>query len=454
MKKVVLMMITLLAAIFFGGCKSIPDKKITEQEVATLWADMTLHVTRHTPSNSPTYASRALGYIGVTMYESVVAGFDSAKSLGGQLNGLRKMPSADIGKKYSWILALNSGQAQILRKLYDQTSEENKVKIDSLERVIQDLFSRHLSDDVVHRSIAHGKNVANQIFEWSKADGGHRGYLKNFDKTLVISEKKGGWKPPLFGQSISRYPLHPHWGKNRSFLKENSLLPLPEVIPYSTEPGSKYYNEYRKVYEKSKLLTQEEKETSLWWGDDPGDTFTPPGHSYNLGTIIIKKQNPPLIKCAETYARIGIAVADSFINCWKLKYHFYSERPSTFIFENIDEEWEPFWPDPPFPAFPSGHATQAGAASSVLGNLYGDATEISDSSHVGHERNQLRELDYKARSFMSLSQLAQEVADSRFFGGIHTDQDNIAGLQQGNQIGQNINRLNWLNENHEEVAAQ
>ena len=42
--------------------------------------------------------------------------------------------------------------------------------------------------------------------------------------------------------------------------------------------------------------------------------------------------------------------------------------------------------------------------------------------------------------------MANETADSRFYGGIHTHLDNNAGLEKGKEIGENINHLNWKNE--------
>jgi len=449
-----LLVFLLIVIVVLNGCHSrTHSPKLTEQEVATKWADLTLFVTRHTPGNSPTYASRAIGYIGVTMYESVVAGTDQSRSLAQQLNGLGEMPTPESNKEYHWALSLNAGQGEILRKLYNHTSDENKAKIDSLERMIRQSYADHLDAEIVARSTAYGKKVAEKIFEWSVSDGGHRGYLKNFDKDLVVPHKKGCWKPPLYGQSFSRYPLHPHWGDNRTFLKENASLPLPDFLPYSTSRQSAYYKQFLSVYQKEKELTQQEKETALWWGDDPADTFTPPGHSYNLGTITIKKLNPPLIKCAETYARIGIAVADSFINCWRLKYIFYSERPSTFITENIDEAWEQFWPDPPFPAFPSGHATQAASTAIVLAALYGENIEIMDDSHTGRTPDELRNTEFSSRSFTSFWQIAEETANSRFYGGIHTPQDNAVGLSQGKKIGDNVNALNWTHEHGNNFTA-
>jgi hypothetical protein len=277
-------------------------------------------------------------------------------------------------------------------------------------------------------------------------DGGHRGYLHNFDKGFQNAKKPGCWEPPLYGQSFSHFPLHPHWGQNRTFLKINSELPVPQIISFDERPSSPYYAQFEKVYQKSKTLTQADKEAAIWWSDDPSDTFTPPGHSFYLATAVLKQKQPTLTQCAMTYARVGMAVADSFINCWKWKYHHYSERPSSYIPRHIDERWESFWPDPPFPAFPSGHATQAGASASVLINLYGDEVSITDSAHVGRPRDNLRNVDFKARRFTSFTQIANEIADSRFYGGIHTPQDNEVGLREGATIGLNINQLSWKNE--------
>lgn len=197
------------------------------------------------------------------------------------------------------------------------------------------------------------------------------------------------------------------------------------------------------VYEKDKILTQEEKEAAIWWGDDPDVSFTPPGHSFYIATLALEKEQPSLIKSAETYAKVSLSVADAFINCWKWKYHFFSERPNTFIPKYIDHEWESFWPDPPFPCFPSGHAIQAAAAAVALEDVYGDTIGFIDRAHEGRERDEVRETEFVIRSFDSFWEAAQETADSRFYGGIHTTQDNTVGLEEGTKIAQNVIALNW-----------
>lgn len=433
----------LLWVICLFSCKPKQELPPADWELAVAWAEMATYLTQSTPSNSPTYASRAFGYIGLTMYESVVQGYSNHQSVAPQLNGLGRLAVPEPGKTYNWQLTLNAGQAAILRSIYQQTSAANKRKIDSLEAAVEERWKNFSNTEEIERSIEYGRRIAARIAEWSKTDGGHRAYLKNFDKTMQIRQFPGSWKPPLYAQSFSHYPLHPHWGKNRCFLVADSLMEAPLPLPYDTTPGSPYYEQFRQVYEKNKQLTIAEKEAAIWWGDDPDISFTPPGHSYNLGSIVIKQKQPDLITCAETYARIGMAVADAFRNCWKWKFQFYTERANTFIPEHIDPAWESFWPDPPFPAFPSGHAMQAAAAATVLAGLYGENMRITDSSHVGKPDDPIRLVGFKARSFNSFWAVAEETAQSRFYGGIHIPMDNEKGLEKGKEIGMNINRLQW-----------
>jgi hypothetical protein len=436
----------LLFSILLYSCQK--KQTIQENEVVLSWANLTLHLLKNTPANTPTFASRSLGYIGLTMYESVVQSSDNQKSMNGQLNGLADLPQKEKDKNYVWLASLNAAQAEILRSIYIQTSDENKAKIDSLEA----FFYAYLNEDQeegkynqadIARAVKLGKEIAQHIFEWSKTDSGHRGYLRNFDKKLVFEQKKGGWQPPLYAQSFSHFPLHPHWGKNRTFLKKDAEITTPDFIPYSEEKDSPYYQQFFEVYQKRKILTQEEKEIAIWWGDDPDETYTPPGHSYYLATLVVKAKNPPLAKSAETFARVGMAVADAFINCWKWKYQFFSERPNTYITKHIDSTWVSFWPDPPFPAFPSGHAIQASATATVLADLYGEKFSFTDSLHYGRRKDDLRNVAYKFRKFDSFWGVAEETAHSRFYGGIHTKQDNQAGLDKGKEIGQNVNGLKW-----------
>jgi hypothetical protein len=416
---------------------------MTPLEVAVTWADMTLFITKNTFANTPTYASRSLGYIGLTMYETVVHSDSSYSSLSNKLNGLGRLPLPQKEKKYNWVLCMNAGQAYILKNIYLQTLDENKSKIDSLEEVILQRFEDE-ETDVKQRSISYGQAVAKSIYEWSKNDGGHRGYLHNFDPKFVAENKPGAWEPALFSQTVGHLPLHPYWGRNRPFVARNMEIATPSFILHSPVSSSPCYEQFINVYKKGNTLTQEEKEIAMWWNDDPGETITPPGHSYNLATLVIKSVKPDLVKCAQTYASVGMAVADAFICCWKWKYTFYSERPTSYVNDLIDPEWNSFWPNPPFPAFPSGHAVQSSAAATVLTELYGEHFSFVDDTHANRPADTVRNVEYKPRHFTSFWEVAEETAMSRFYGGIHTRQDNEMGLQKGKEIGTNVIELTWL----------
>jgi hypothetical protein len=59
-------------------------------DVARDWFHLALKLVEETPGFSPPVASRAFGYMGVTLYEALVPGMPGYHSLAGQLNGLSR----------------------------------------------------------------------------------------------------------------------------------------------------------------------------------------------------------------------------------------------------------------------------------------------------------------------------------------------------------------------------
>ncbi|MBC8152166.1 MAG: vanadium-dependent haloperoxidase [Bacteroidetes bacterium] len=441
----------LLLALLFQACtKNTTDDPVAPQpqskmadafsaDVALQWSEMHLKLIRSSAGFTPPVASRSFGYAGLAMYEALVPGLPNHQSMAGQLQGLATLPKPSANQAYNWALSVNAAQAYILKNLFANTSDVYKSKIDSLESVLTQRINE-ADAETAKRSGSFGRSVAQAIFEWSKTDGGHEGYGRNFPAGYVVPVGPGLWQPTENGRKI---PMQPYWGKNRLFVSSNATLPMPTPIPVSTDVKSPYFAQYLDVYTKNKTLTQAEKEISVWWADDPSETFTPPGHSYNLARIAIMTAKSPLGKAAEAFARVGVAVSDAFTLCWKCKYTYNNERPYTYVRRAIDPNWVPFWPAPPFPGFTSGHATQSAATAVVLGALYGDSFAFTDDSHVGRVRDVGRKVDFKARSYNSFMEAAQESALSRFLGGIHTRQDNDTGLAEGKLLGRNVNRLNW-----------
>ena len=446
MKIGVKLLVILSIPFLFQTCSNDdPDPQPINETQKTLpahWADVTLRTIQFTFPNSPTYTSRSLGYIGLTMYESVVHGRATNKSMAGQLNGLGSLPEPDLSKEYNWSLSLNAGQASILKSLYPHAQPDIVKLIDSLESATYEASMFTTETEVAQRSIQFGRAVAQAIYDWAKTDGGHEGYLHHFDPDYIFPSGNGYWIPPSFGQSASRFPLHPYWGSNRTFISDNAALPLPEILPFSTDPSSGHYNLFNEVYLKRKSLTEEEMRIAAWWADDPTQTASPPGHSYNLATIAITSAEADIFTAAEAYAKVGTAVADAFICCWKVKYTYHSERPFPYIRAHIDPQYVQFWPEPPFPAFSSGHATQSAAAAVALTSVFGNAFPLVDNTYEKRLPD-FNNIEYRSRKYKNIQATATECAHSRFLGGIHTRQDNETGGRQGDAIGNNVANLIW-----------
>lgn len=444
----------LVLIVLFSACKKEQGPEIiilpanSNADAALKWADMSLYTIRFSSFNSPTYSSRSLGYLGLAMYEAVVNGDATHQSMNGQLNGLT-LPATESGKVYDWIICLNWAEADLLKLLYPVPENSHvfvQQRIDSLSSAIDLAEQKNVSAETALRSKLYGKALALAIHNWSVTDGGYHAYAANFDPAFSFPSGDGYWVPPARGQVVSYYPLHPHWGNNRTFVKANASIPIPAIMPFSSDPSSDYYKMYKEIYDKDPLLTLAEREIAAWWGDDPTETFSPPGHSYYIAGLAIKKSNCNLIKATEAYARTGLAVADAFINCWKAKTTYFNQRPSSFVKTYIDPNWVQLWPEPPFPAFPSGHSTQAAAAATVLADIFGDPFPFTDDAHLGHRRYdspRFMDLVYPARSFNSFWEAAAESGYSRLLGGIHTRQDNEVGLQEGQVVGSQVNTLHW-----------
>ena len=401
-------------------------------EAATKWADMELRLIKTGTGFSPPVAARALGYAGVALYGAVQPGIAGSQSLAGQLTGLSALPQPEAGQRYNWAVAANAAQALMAKSLFGNASAAQRTSIDSLETALN---AAYLTAAGFDRSVQFGRAVAQAVFDWSRTDGGHEGYLNNQPASYVPPTGVGLWVPTTPG--AAGRAIQPLWGNNRLFVPANAALPMPALpYAYSTQPGSPYYIQVLEVYNVSRALTPEQRVIAAYWAD-AGQTITPPGHSISITGIVLRSRNASLALAAEAYARVGIAVADAFIGCWKCKYVYNWQRPVTAIQAMIDPSWQPNWATPSFPEFVSGHASQSGAAAQVLSDLFGAQTAFVDNTH------QARGPGFEPRSFASFAAFANEAAMSRLYGGIHFRSGNEVGLVEGQKVGRNVSALRF-----------
>jgi hypothetical protein len=382
---------------------------------------------RETRGFTPPVASRAFAYTGIALYESLVAGMPEYQSLVGQLNELGELPQPT--GEYHWGMVANSTLMTITKRMFPTAPAENFVLIDRLYNEIAAEFG----NVDVRSSAEFGASVAEAVYQWSMTDGGHEGYRKNYPKDYALPIGDAFWIQTIRTKGLPARAMLPYWGNNRSFLSDGELCVLPAPLEYSEETTSLFYREALEVYEAVNELTAEQREIARFWADDPVRTSTPPGHSISILSQILESEGATLDKAAEAYARLGIALAEAFISCWQDKYRYNLLRPVTYIQAHIDPDWKPLLTTPPFPEYPSGHSVQAGAAAEVLTALFGESYGFIDATHPG----------YAPRSFSSFDDMAQEVAISRLYGGIHFRTAIEQGIEQGMCIGMKVNALKF-----------
>ena len=272
--------------------------------------------------------------------------------------------------------------------------------------------------------ITFGKEVAARLFELRKADGvsAKVGYTVREGATAYQLT------PPMYAQ-----PVLPLWGGMKPFLLRSATQ---FEVPGPPAPGSKEFardfNEVKSIGGRgSTTRTNEQTATAIFWAGSE----IPPLNVIARSMAAARKNT--LMDNARLFAYLNMAMADSLIAGFEVKYRFNHWRPVTAI-RNVnsaqdalliaDPKWEPLLVTPPHPEYPSAHCLATGAAEVVLRQFFG--TEAINLSLVlplslGVERR-----------YTSLSQLVKEMEDARVWGGIHFRAADEHGTHLGRQIGE------------------
>jgi hypothetical protein len=172
-----------------------------------------------------------------------------------------------------------------------------------------------------------------------------------------------------------------------------------------------------------------------------------------------------VLDLARLLALVNVAMADAGIAAWESKYHHNLWRPVTGVRE-ADAGTGPtgagdgnpatvgdiaFIPlrapasnlngpnfTPPFPSYPSGHATFGGALFQTLRMFYVTDripfTFVSDEFNGVTRDNQGQVRALAPRRFGTLSQAETDNGRSRVYLGIHWAFDSTQGITQGRQV--------------------
>lgn len=316
--------------------------------------------------------------------------------------------------------------------------------------------------------IALGQKAAAAVLALRAADGSQHAEPL-YGTGYIAGNAAGVWRQDPI--SLIPIALGAHWGEVAPFVVQSTSqfrTPPPPAMNSAA---------YTAAFEEVKRLggdgittpterTPEQTEIGLYWAYDGTPSLCAPPRLYNQITVQIADQmNSDFVETVRLLALANTAMADAGTSSWESKFHYALWRPITGIREadagtgpsgtgdgNPQTAGDPtFSPlgapasnltgpnfTPPFPAYPSGHATFGGALFQTLRNFYGrddiPFTFVSDEFNgvtVGNN-GQVRPLI--PRTFATLSAAEEENGQSRIYLGIHWSFDKTEGIAQGRRI--------------------
>ena len=408
-----------------GSARADTREDVAHQVLAT-WYKLALELVRHTPTMTPPVASRALAYCGVACFEALVTGDTRLRSLSGQLHDLGALPGRTPGQGYDTAVILNAVLDPLVHAFFSNTGPSGQRALSTLSTRLARQAAVEVNADVVAASRSYGAALSTAMLSWSQSDGGAVVDNMGFPRAWTLNPAPGHWVPTS-KIVLQQAPLLPDWGKNRPFAMPGALdCPIAEPTAYSEDPASQFHAEAVQVCDTGNNLTPDQTAIARFWSDDAMLSFTPPGHWTAIMNQVATEKRLDLAQHVEALARMGVAMADAFIGCWAMKYHYDTVRPVSYIDKVIDPNWTPILTTPPFPEYPSGHSVQSAAAAALLTALFGDNYAFTDQSPTPDGSSQ--------RSFASFNAAANEAAISRLYGGIHF----LPAIENGKDFGRCI----------------
>ena len=424
---------------------------------------------------SPPMASRVLAYAAVALYEGLAAASPGLVSLAGRLNGLDSLPRPDPDRRYDPILVALAAERAVLDSLFVEGLPATRAALATLTDSLETArLAMGIPNAVRADSRELGERLGTAILAWAARDGFDETRTKPFrppvgpqfwvndsradeytvqnlsavrefvaldnpaatlrageasERALALTRPKAADIRTLKAVNPTG-ATEPWWGTLRPFaLRAADECPTPPPAAWSTSPASEFYAEAKRVYDVGRALTEEQRQTVLYWADNPGQTGTPVGHWLAIGSQLVNQLGLSTEQAAEMFVLVTLAQTDAFIAIWHEKYRLSLIRPYTYIRGYIDTTWTPAIVTPPFPEYPSGHSGQSAAAATVLTALLGPVA-FEDSTNLA--------LGHPVRRYPSFQAAADEAAESRLYGGIHFPMGNENGKALGRCVGRMV----------------
>jgi len=307
-----------------------------------------------------------------------------------------------------------------------------------LEQALSTSLARVTDAAARNKGVALGRAAGAAMLTLRKDDGATR------DAPYTPGMGPGKWRPhpnpvpanpPIANPDAARGYLPsavPGWANLTPFtLLSASQYWLPGPPALTSPTYARDFNEVKSIGGKvSTVRTPDQTEIARFWFEGPGNWNT-------IARTVAATRKLDSVDSARLLALMNMAMADSYIAGWKIRYVYDFWRPITAIREGDsdgndttvgDATWDSNQNTPSVSDYPSTQSTFSAAAAVVLASvLGGDQANFTVTSGKPFEGI--------TRSFKSFSGAARESADSRVFAGIHFRSACEDGLALGRRVG-------------------
>jgi len=434
---------------------TIPNEPLTTYQRLFAWNEVALDTSAidHTPvppggtyifgqQFGPPRTGRALAITHIAMFEAVNAVFQKYQSYAGL---------GPVSGKVSVDYAIAQAAHDALVYLYPS----QKPRLDAL--LANDVS--FIGPDAAGQAL--GKKAAAAIVALRSHDGS-----QTTEPVVGVNFTPHGgagfWSPDPISQSTTA--LGANWAQVKPFVMTSAaqFRPAPPPALNSDLYTLAFYQELALGGDPKNgtpsFRTADETMQGIFWTYDGTPNICAPGRLYNQVARTLAFQNglATVEDAARYLAVINTAMADAGLAAWDAKWHYQFWRPVTAIRftgpqGNSALKPNPTWyplggqatnthgPNftPPFPAYPSGHATFGGALFEVLRAYFKDNqpfTFVSDEFNGKNFDINGNLMPLEPVTFKSLSEADYDNAESRIWIGVHWQFD----ADTGDTVGQNV----------------
>ncbi len=453
-----------------GAADTMEEPKGAEN-VAYKWSQMAILGTANDTDRfkpRPTITSRYLGLIFVSIFDAWSCYDEKATPV--YLSGVEHRPDAEQNLKNKEI-AISYAAYGTLSEYYFTDKE---IFADYMREL--GLDPDDMSTDPT-TPVGIGNLAAKAVIEARKGDGsnqygeeeGSNGqpYFNYVGYAPVNSADENvdpnRWQPKYFadgkGGRFAPECLTPYWDKVQpvALKSGDQFRPGPPPMIGSEQLEA----EVKEVMELQASLTDKDKALVEFMRDGP-QSVQQAGHWLKFAQEVSVRDNHTLDEDVKMFFYNQVVAMDAFIASWDSKMFYDYARPYALVHKYYEDQkikawggegkgliemdgqqWRPYSPEtflcPPFPSYTSGHSTISGGCAEALKRWTGSEEFGSSVTLVAGALTEPDNLgDTVVIEFPTFTETAEMAGWSRVMGGYHIQADNVAGLQLGRDVADEV----------------